>query len=86
MLNEESVEELDFIKNEGKIISNYFNVYSILKLWFKKKSDDYVGRFHPVHAINSTNPLTNTKIVGEVEFYKVENPYLEIEPKESRYP
>ena len=67
-------------------MSNYFNVYSIMKLIFKKRGDEYIGRFHPDNATCALNPLTNNRINGEVAFYLVENPYLKIEPKEDRYP
>jgi hypothetical protein len=33
-----------------------------------------VGRFHEEFPISSKNPLTNKRIVGEVEFYKIRNP------------
>jgi hypothetical protein len=35
-----------------------------------------VGRFHEKHPISAKNPLTNKRIIGEVEFYKVKNPEL----------
>ena len=35
-----------------------------------------MGRFHDKYPISSKNPLTNKRIVGEVEFYKVTNPEL----------
>ena len=58
------------------MISNYFNIYSIIKLLFKKKDDEFIGRFDPQYPITSTNPLTNSRLAGEVEFYFIENPYL----------
>ena len=66
------------LEQEGEVVNNYFNVYSILKLLVRKKGQDFVGRYHPEFAISSLNPLTNSKIIGEVEFYIIENPYLEI--------
>lgn len=36
--------------------------------------------------MTALNPLTNSRIIGEVEFYLIKNPYLEIFPKEDRYP
>jgi len=39
--------------------SHYFNVHGILKILFKKKGSEIVGRFHPKHALTSKNPLTN---------------------------
>jgi len=44
-----------------------------------------VGRFHPDLNIAAVNPLTNSRIVGEVEFYFIENPYLQIENEADRY-
>jgi hypothetical protein len=69
-------------ENDVKIInsqiSSYFNAFSILKLIFQKKNEEFIGRFHNQNAINAINPLTNARIIGEVEFYMVENPYLQI--------
>lgn len=47
-----------------------------------------VGRFDKETSLPMTalNPLTNNRIIGEVEFFFIENPYLNIEPKEDRYP
>jgi hypothetical protein len=33
-----------------------------------------VGRFHEKFPISSRNPLTNKRIIGEVEFYRIVNP------------
>eukprot|EP00347_Sterkiella_histriomuscorum_P005984 403354518 len=65
--------------------SHFFNVHGIMKLLFKKKGTEIVGRFHSKNPIQSKNPLTNQQIIGEVEFYIVRNPYLSI-PIENRYP
>ena len=35
-----------------------------------------MGRFHEKHPISAKNPLTNKRIIGEVEFYKIKNPEL----------
>jgi hypothetical protein len=43
----EETEISTLLKSEGEIISNYFNIYSIIKLIFKKKDDEFVGRFNP---------------------------------------
>ena len=83
---DEDFEIENLLKQEGEIICNYFNVYSIIKLIFRKKGDDFVGRFHPEFAITSINPLTNSRLIGEVEFYFVENPYLKISDPDARYP
>jgi hypothetical protein len=68
------------------VLSNHFNVYSIIKLLFKKRGDELVGRFDPEYSLSPQNPLTNNRIIGEVEFFFVENPYLKIFPAEARYP
>jgi hypothetical protein len=39
--------------------SHFFNLHAIVKLLFKKKGDEIVGRFHSKHPITSKNPLTN---------------------------
>mmetsp|Transcript_33591 Transcript_33591/g.51688 ORF Transcript_33591/g.51688 Transcript_33591/m.51688 type:complete len:164 (+) Transcript_33591:1441-1932(+) len=72
------------LSRQGEVISNYFNVFSIIKIIFKKKGDSYVGRFHPDFNIAATNPLTNNRIVGEVEFFFIENPYLKTQAQ-NRY-
>ena len=88
--NEEGKEEVNhdsFIKLEGKIVSNDFNVYTIIKLLFKKKDGEFIGRFHHLYPITAVNPLTNNRIIGEVLFFKIENPYLKLPgSKEERYP
>lgn len=57
-----------------------------MKLIFKKRGEEYVGRFHHECGVTALNPLTNNRLIGEIEFYFIENPYLQIEPPESRYP
>lgn len=58
-----------------------------MKILFKKKDGEYIGRFHSKHPFTADNPLTKKRIVGEVLFFKIENPYLKIEGgKEDRYP
>ena len=74
------------MSKEGKILSNHFNVYSIIKLLFKKRGEEIIGRFDPEYSFPSLNPLTNNRIIGEVELFLIENPYLKVFPKESRYP
>jgi len=39
-----------------------------------------------MHPITAINPLTNSRLVGEVELYFIENPYLKIEDPKERYP
>ena len=79
-------EHKTLFKQQGEVISNYLNDYSILKLIFKRKRDQYIGRFSENGTISTINPLTNQKLVGEVEFYLIENPYLQISDPEKRYP
>lgn len=57
--------------------SFYYNAYSILRLLFKKKNDQFVGRFHERYPITVKNPITNAKIVGEVFFFKITNKRIE---------
>jgi hypothetical protein len=56
-----------------------------MKIIFKKRGEEYVGRFHTECNMAALNPLTNNRLIGEVEFYFIENPYLKIEPPEARY-
>ena len=39
--------------------SHFFNIYGIMKIIFKQRRDETVGRFHPKYAISAKNPLTN---------------------------
>jgi hypothetical protein len=39
--------------------SHYFNIHGILKILFKRKGQEIVGRFHAKHPLSSKNPLTN---------------------------
>ena len=74
------------MRKEGLVLTNHFNIYSIVKLIFKKRGEEYVGRFHSECGVTALNPLTNNRLIGEVEFYWIENPYLQIMPPEDRYP
>lgn len=73
---EGSAEQNDLILEEGEIISTFFNAFSILKLIFKKKGDDFIGRFNTDNPVAAINPLTNSRLIGEVEFFIIRNPYL----------
>ena len=42
---------------------------------FQMKDNQYVGRWHERHPIAPKNPLTNKRIIGEVYFYRIRNPY-----------
>ena len=53
--------------------SHFFNLYGVLKLLFKKKDQNFVGRFHEKYPISVKNPITNARIIGEVEFYRITN-------------
>ena len=44
-----------------------------MKLLFKKRGNEFIGRFHENFPITVKNPITNCRIIGEVEFYKVTN-------------
>ena len=81
-----AVNSENILSHEGEIISTFFNAYSILKLIFKKKNADFVGRFDLMNPLTAINPLTNSRLIGEVEFYKIENPFLSIEDPAQRYP
>lgn len=39
--------------------SHFFNAYGVLKLIFKKKGEEVVGRFHYQHPVSAKNPMTN---------------------------
>jgi hypothetical protein len=57
--------------------SHFFSAYSILRLIFKMKGSEFVGRFHENYPITVKNPITNQRIIGEIEFYKVTNSRIE---------
>lgn len=40
--------------------SHFFNAYGILKLIFKKRRGEIVGRFHHSNPLSAKNPLTNS--------------------------
>jgi hypothetical protein len=44
---------------EAQNHSHFFNAYGILKLLFKKKGLEFVGRFHEKFPITVKNPITN---------------------------
>ena len=58
----------------------------MLKYVFRKRDNEFLGRFDPDCPICVLNPISKQKVIGEVELYKIENPYLEIEQPEVRYP
>ena len=39
--------------------SHFFNAYGILKLLFKKRGEEFIGRFHDRYPITVKNPITN---------------------------
>ena len=55
-------------KEESLILphSHFFNIYGILKIIFKKKREEVVGRFHQKYPISSKNPLTNQVITYKI--------------------
>ena len=46
-------------KESYKTHSHFFNLYGIMKILFKKRRDEIVGRFHHKYAMSAKNPLTN---------------------------
>jgi hypothetical protein len=59
--------------------SFFFNAYQLNKLLFKlKNSRDLISRHDRQHPFSVINPLTNTLIIGEVEYFIV-NPSKDIE-------
>jgi hypothetical protein len=40
--------------------SQFFNAYGILKLLFKRRQNELVGRFHERYPISVKNPITNS--------------------------
>lgn len=68
---------IDLKSSKNVNFSHFFNAYGILKLLFKKRESEFVGRFHERYPITAKNPITNCRIVGEVEFYKITNQRIE---------
>ena len=48
------------IEADGINHSHFYNVYGILKLLFKKRGEQFVGRFHDTYPITVKNPITNS--------------------------
>ena len=46
-------------KDKNVNFSHFFNAYGILKLLFKKRENEFVGRFHERFPITAKNPITN---------------------------
>lgn len=51
----------------------FFDAFQLNKLIFKKKNNELIGRHDKASPISVINPLTNTLIVGEVEYFLVKN-------------
>lgn len=51
----------------------FFDAFQLNKLIFKKKNNDLIGRHDKTSPMSVINPLTNTLIVGEVEYFLVKN-------------
>lgn len=64
----------------------YYNAFSVLKHLFRKKDDEYIGMFEAESSVTPKIPFSDNRILGEVEFFIIENPFLKIEPPESRFP
>ena len=45
--------------NNSMNFSHFFNAYGILKLLFKKRGGEFIGRFHDRYPITVKNPKTN---------------------------
>ena len=51
--------------------SHFFNAYGILKLIFKKRGADFIGRFHDRYPITVKNPITNCVSIIVKQAYKI---------------
>jgi len=49
----------------------------------RKRCDEIVGRFHPENGITPRDPLSNNRIIGEIEFYLISNPFEQL-PSEGK--
>jgi len=50
--------------------SHFFNAYGILRLLFKKKQEELVGRFHEQFPIAVKNPITNSVSAQATNLYR----------------
>lgn len=41
----------------------------------RSKGEEIVGRFHFENGISSIDPFENYRIIGEIQLFKIENPY-----------
>jgi hypothetical protein len=54
--------------------SNY-NAYSIVKKILRKKDEEFICRYTEDCGTTVLDPETNNRLVDEVEFFIIENPY-----------
>jgi len=66
---------MNFQEHEGEDRIYFFNALSVLKYLVKKKRSELVGRFHPEAYHQAYIPQLKKRIMGEVEFYRIENPF-----------
>ena len=50
----------------------FFDAFHLNKLMFRKKNNILIGRHDKSRPLIVTNPLTNTQIIGEVEYFLVD--------------
>ena len=54
--------------------SNY-NAYSIIKKIIRKKDEEFICRYTEDCGTTVLDPNTNNRLIDEVEFFIIENPY-----------
>ena len=69
------------LRGSGPKCFYFFNAFSILRHLFAKHRGDYVSRFteHGNFAVRVPG-LTPHRIINEVEFYRISNPFLDPVP------
>lgn len=60
-------------KQPQKAFYSYYNAYQLNKILFRTQQ---VGARRMLHRLFVLNPLTNSDIIGEVEYFKVEAPVV----------
>ena len=50
----------------------------------RNNSGNIINRFHPENGITPVDPTTGSRIVGEINFYLIENPFESEVPPEDK--
>jgi hypothetical protein len=65
-------------KQPGKMFFSYYNAFHLNKILFQTQV--YLGR-KLIHRLHVLNPLTNTDIIGNVQYFRVEKHERRVKPE-----